>query len=128
MKCCNQCQVHQKLPASAPLYPWKWPGRPWIRLHADYAGLFLGEMRLIIDTHLEWMEVKIVPSTTLENTIKVLRSIFACHRVHNIETLFHYRSTSHTTTGLTLAEMLMGCQIWTHLDLMKPRLAPESES
>ena len=34
--------------------------------------------------------------------------------------LFHYRTTLHSTTGLTPAEMLMGCPLCTHLDLLKP--------
>ena len=34
--------------------------------------------------------------------------------------LFRYRSTPHTTTELSPAEMLMGCRLQTHLDLMRP--------
>ena len=39
--------------------------------------------------------------------------------------LFHYRTTPHTTTGLTPAELLMGRHIRTHLDLMHPDLTTE---
>ena len=34
--------------------------------------------------------------------------------------LFHYRSTPHTTTGLTSAETLMGRRLRTHPDVMRP--------
>ena len=27
VKKCQQCQLHQKAPAEAPLYPWEWPGQ-----------------------------------------------------------------------------------------------------
>lgn len=37
--------------------------------------------------------------------------------------LFHYRTTPHSTTGLTPAEMLMGRTLRTHLDLIKPDIA-----
>ena len=34
--------------------------------------------------------------------------------------LFNYRTTSHTTTGATPAELLMGRRLRTHLDLVYP--------
>ena len=42
VKQCNQCQIHHSSPAPAPSHPWEWPERPWTRLHADYAGPFMG--------------------------------------------------------------------------------------
>ena len=38
VKSCAVCQESRPLPPSAPLQPWSWPGRPWSRLHMDYAG------------------------------------------------------------------------------------------
>ena len=37
--------------------------------------------------------------------------------------LFHYRLTPHTTTGISPAELLMGRQLRSHLNLFKPDLA-----
>ena len=37
--------------------------------------------------------------------------------------LFHYRTTPHTTTGVSPAELLMGRSLRTHLDLMKPAVS-----
>ena len=41
VRTCADCQsVCAALPV-APLHPWKWPTRPWARLHLDYVGPFL---------------------------------------------------------------------------------------
>lgn len=37
--------------------------------------------------------------------------------------LFHYRTTPHSVTGVSPAELLMGRHIRTHLDLLKPDIA-----
>ena len=41
VKMCKACQSTHKNPAPAPLHPWEWPRRPWLRVHADYAGPFM---------------------------------------------------------------------------------------
>ena len=77
VKQCDVCQRSRHLP---PVAPWKWPQRPWVRLHADYAGPFLGKMFLIlVDAHSKWMEVKSVSAATSTQTIEHLRNIFATH-------------------------------------------------
>jgi hypothetical protein len=42
--------------------------------------------------------------------------------------LFHYRTTSHSTTGIMPAEMLMGRTLRTHLDQIKPDVAAKVQS
>ena len=80
VKKCQQCQLHQKAPAEAPLHPWEWPGQPWSRVHIDYAGPYKGHMYLVvIDAHSKWMEVHIMQSTTSAATIVKLKEIFATH-------------------------------------------------
>ena len=80
VKQCDQCQRTGHLPAVAPLQPWEWPQRPWIRLHLDYAGPFLGRMFLIlVDAHSKWIEVHPVTTATSTITIEHLRMIFATH-------------------------------------------------
>ena len=37
--------------------------------------------------------------------------------------LFHYRTTPHTVTGVSPAELLLGRRLRTHLDLMRPSVA-----
>jgi len=56
---CNECQLNQSNPPTAPLNPWNWPSRPWARLHIDYAGPFEGHYLLIlIDAHVLAQRVK----------------------------------------------------------------------
>ena len=78
VKSCATCQSHQKTPPCSPLHPWEWPGRPWSRVHVDYAGPFMGKMfLLIIDAHSKWMDIHCVNSATSSVTIDKMRSTFA---------------------------------------------------
>jgi len=47
---CRECQMCPPVSPPAPLHPWKWPSHPWSRLHLDYAGPFLGNMFLVLET------------------------------------------------------------------------------
>ena len=78
VKTCKACQSTRKNPAPAPLHPWEWPRRPWSRVHADYAGPFMGQMFLVlIDAHTKWMDVHIVSSATSQSTVEKMRKTFA---------------------------------------------------
>ena len=78
VKTCKACQSTRKNPAPAPLHPWEWPRRPWSRVHADYAGPFMGHMfLLLVDAHTKWMDVHIVSSATSQSTIEKMRNSFA---------------------------------------------------
>ena len=72
-KQCNQCQTNQKRLPVAPLHPWEWPGKPWSRIHIDYAGPFQGRMFLVIvDSHSKWLEVHVTHSASSAVTIEKL--------------------------------------------------------
>lgn len=80
VKTCFNCQQNQPMPSKNELHPWKWPDRPWSRLHIDYAGPFMGKMFLIVvDAHSKWMEVFPVHHATSHHTIEKLRQAFAAH-------------------------------------------------
>ncbi|KAJ8023976.1 hypothetical protein HOLleu_36568 [Holothuria leucospilota] len=80
VKDCQQCQLHRKLPAAAPLNPWPWTDKPWSRIHIDFAGPFHGKMILIVvDSHSKWVEAVPMDTSTAQATISKLRSIFATH-------------------------------------------------
>ena len=80
VKECEECQAARKLPPQAPLHIWDWPERPWSRLHADYAGPFMGKMFLVVvDAHSKWIEAKVVDSATSQHTIQLMRTMFATH-------------------------------------------------
>ena len=85
VKQCSTCQEHRHHPPPAPLHPWEWPKHPWVRLHADYVGPFMGKMFLVvIDAYSKWIEVKTVSSATSTVTTNQLRSIFATHGLPEI--------------------------------------------
>ena len=52
VKQCRKCQPTQVLPPSAPLHPWKWPSRPWTRLHIDYCVTYTVERYLWLSTRI----------------------------------------------------------------------------
>ena len=84
-KACHYCQVNQRSPAGAPVHPWETSGKPWARLHLDYAGPFLGMMFLVItDSFSKWMDVFPVKNATSLTTIERLRSSFSTHGVPEI--------------------------------------------
>ena len=85
------------LSTTDPLDSWKRPERPWSRLHADYAGPFLGKMFLIVvDAYSKWLEVIPVSSATSLSTIEQFRSIFSIHGLP--EVLVTDNGTAFTST------------------------------
>ena len=79
VRLCSECQQVQSSPPLAPLHPWKWPTRPWARLHLDFAGPFQGKNILIaVDAHSKWIEAVCTPSISSAHVIEELRSLFAC--------------------------------------------------
>ena len=89
VKSCSLCQSHRPAPVAAPIQPWKWPSKPWSRLHLDFAGPFLGHMFLIIiDAYSKWLEVRILNSTTSSSIISTLRNIFAQFGLPSIVTCY----------------------------------------
>lgn len=68
---CEVCQVNRNLPP-APLHPWEWPHKLWVRLHVDFAGPFL-------DAHSKWVETFPMTTLTSSATIEKLRIAFTTH-------------------------------------------------
>ena len=78
VKSCKICQGTRNKPPSATLHPWDWPQKPWQRVHADYAGPFLGRMFLIlVEANTKWVDIHVVNSTSAEVTIEKMRATFA---------------------------------------------------
>ena len=77
-KQCDQCQINQKKSPIAPMHPWEWPGKPWSRIHLDYAGPFQGRMFLVmVDSHSKWLEVHVTHSASSAVTIEKIQTTFA---------------------------------------------------
>ena len=75
---CGICLSNRALPKKAPLHPWDWPDKPWVRVHADYAGPVLGTYFLVLtDAHSKWMEVLPTKDTSSFATINLIRNVFS---------------------------------------------------
>ena len=85
VKMCESCQKHQSILASALVYPWERTNNPWVRLHIDYLGPFMGKMFLVIvDSCSKWVEVFPVLNSISQTTINCLRTCFATHGLPEI--------------------------------------------
>ena len=45
---CQNCQENSTAPPQAVVHPWECPKSPWIRIHVDHAGPFMGHYFLIL--------------------------------------------------------------------------------
>ena len=78
VRTCRPCQESRCSPQRAELHMWPWPGRPWSRLHIDFAELTKGKSILVVvDSHSKWIEAEIMSSTTSSLTVNKLRAMFA---------------------------------------------------
>jgi transposase InsO family protein len=191
VKGCTVCQSVRNPPPHAPLIPWKWPTRPFQRVHIDFCQEGKDYFLVIIDSHSKWIEIKHMTSTTTQRTLDEVRLIFAVyglpeevvsdngpqftanefvefmtkngikhtlvppyhpqsngaaersmsvvkealakqviqgtqgvsmkHRLANF--LLRYRTTPHSTTGVSPGELMMKRRLRTRLSLVKPDLA-----
>ena len=74
---CHVCVALGKFPSRAPLYPWKWPAKPWERIHIDFFEKGKLNFLIVVDAYSKWLEVTPMGSMTSLKTIEVLRSLFA---------------------------------------------------
>ena len=66
------------VPPLSSVNPWEWPGKPWVRIHVDFAGPIKGQMYLIvINSYSKWLEIIPTDSATAEVTIRALREIMS---------------------------------------------------
>ena len=109
---CQECQLNQSAPPETLMQPWKWPTRPWARIHLDYASPFLGRMFLIlIDAHLKWIEAFCNTSATSSATVECLRQVFAQFGVP--ETVVTDNGTCFTSDEFKLFLKMNGSRLLT---------------
>ena len=78
VQACCHCQEQQPAHPVAPLQPWKWPSRPWVKLHMDFAGLLQEKMIIIIiDFHSKWIEAFPTDSSTSSKVIELSCTLLA---------------------------------------------------
>ena len=90
------------------LHPWEWPHKPWVCLHLDYAGPFLGKMFLmVVEAHSKWMEA-FPNSSTSSATIETLRTAFSVRGSNfvreDFEDFYHIRTAPYYPLSNGLAE------------------------
>ena len=76
---CTVCQNVRNAQPSAPLIPWKWPTRPFQRIHIDFCQKGNDYFLVVIDSHSKWIEVRHMSFITTQRTIDELGLIFATH-------------------------------------------------
>lgn len=75
---CHKCASVAKMPIKTLLHPWPKPSEPWQRLHIDYAGPVEGQYFLVlVDVLPKWPEIIPTKSITTQQTIQILRDVFA---------------------------------------------------
>ena len=74
---CKPCQTNLPSAPRTSGNAWKWPTRPWQRIHIDYATYQRQDFLIVVDACSKWPEVVHMKSTTTEATITALRNIFA---------------------------------------------------
>ena len=79
VQACLPYQSVKNVPSVSPLHLWLWPSKPWVHIHADFAGPFKKKMfMLIMDAHSKWPEIIEMPSVTASKTIDELKKTFCC--------------------------------------------------
>ncbi|XP_055918395.1 uncharacterized protein K02A2.6-like [Eupeodes corollae] len=69
---CSNCQSTRP-----EAHSWETPSKPFDRVHADFAGPFMGQYYFIlVDAFSKWPEVHVLPNITAETTIRKCREIF----------------------------------------------------
>ncbi|XP_062557492.1 uncharacterized protein K02A2.6-like [Armigeres subalbatus] len=98
---CVDCARVKASPAKVHIHSWEQPSEPFQRVHADFAGPFLGlNFLIIVDAHGKWPEVKIIPDMTTETTIEKMREFFATFGLPSI--LVTDRGTQFTSDQFQL--------------------------
>lgn len=72
---CDVCLQLRPTPPRAPLAPWKYPSKPFCRLHIDFLGPVNSRMFLVIvDAHTKWLEVYEMGNVT--TTLSVVEKLY----------------------------------------------------
>ena len=82
---CSTCQSMRSNPSPVKIHPWTFPGRPWSRIHVDFAASISSCMYLVvIDAYSKFPEVVKMSTTSAKATVTTLRDIFSRHGLPEI--------------------------------------------
>lgn len=77
-RACRDCVEVKDNPIRSEINPWRWPEKPWQRIHTDFIGPCHGyKFLVIIDARTKWPEVMLMNSTTAEKTVNAFRKVFS---------------------------------------------------
>ncbi|CAM1324956.1 Uncharacterised protein r2_g3383 [Pycnogonum litorale] len=80
VKNCYECQSTSNIPPDGPLQPWRYPDKPWHRIHIDFAGPVENKyLFIIVDAYSKYIDCHIMTTTTVTNTLNKLGITFATH-------------------------------------------------
>ena len=79
VKSCDKCLPYGNSPSKHKLINWKYPEKPWERIHLDYMGpIFNKYFLVLVDSYSKWIEcIDMNNSITSKRTIDQLRFIFS---------------------------------------------------
>lgn len=77
VKNCDLCQSVQARPSKNKHVVWPTPPRPWSRIHIDHFFYESNTCLIVVDALSKYIEVEIVHSTSVNETIDALRLIFS---------------------------------------------------
>ncbi len=75
----NSVYARSHLPGH--LYPWRWPVRPWQRIHIDFTEKDKQFFLVVIENHSKWLEVVPMSSITSSLTTDALQGFFAAYGI-----------------------------------------------
>ncbi|XP_062714983.1 uncharacterized protein LOC134291358 [Aedes albopictus] len=85
VKDCASCQAAKANLPKVSFHCWDTPSEPFQRVHADYAGPFMGFYYLIlIDAYSKWPAVYVVKNMTTETTIRFCREFFSTYGLPSV--------------------------------------------
>ena len=81
---CKPCVNVRNSQSRSPLTPWRWPEKPWHRVHIDYAEKRGEHFLIAVDAHSRWPEIiHMHKNTTTAATITALRGMFSKYGLPN---------------------------------------------
>lgn len=76
---CIPCQLTRQSAPKVPSNNWPLTGKPFERIHIDYAEYENRNLLIVKDTYSKWIEVALVTNMDSKSTINKLRSIFSTY-------------------------------------------------
>ena len=67
------------MPPKALMHPWENTKSPWVRIHLDLVGPYLGKVFLVVDSYSKWLDAVPMSNTKTTLLVESLRHSFTTH-------------------------------------------------